>query len=65
MIFLETLDNDYQRITSFFGYEFIAGSYLFFIFLYYVFYYEKFDLKKIYFFNIYIGIFFQATEHLL
>ena len=53
----------YQRVTSFFGYEFIAGSYLFFIFCITFFYYEKFDLKKLIFLSlIYLGVFFSGDR---
>ena len=45
-IFGRSLDNDYQRVTSFFRGEFIAGTYLLFIFSIVFFYFEEFDLKK-------------------
>lgn len=62
-IFGNTLSNDYQRVTSFFGDEFIAGSYLFFTFFILLFSFKDFNLIKILFlFIIYFAIFLSGDR---
>ena len=62
-IFGNILLNDYQRITSFFGDEYIAGSYLFFIFAILVLITKKFKtLILLLLITIYLGIFLSGDR---
>ena len=58
-IFGNIFENDYQRISSFFGDEYVAGAYLFFVFFIILFSIKKFDYKELFLLIIiYLSIFF-------
>lgn len=62
-IFGNILENDYQRISSFFGDEYIAGSYLFFIFSIIILITDKFKMPILsLLYLIYIGIFLSGDR---
>jgi len=62
-IFGNILNNDYQRIASFFGDEYIAGSYLFFIFAIIILITDKFKISTLsLLYLIYIGIFLSGDR---
>jgi O-antigen ligase len=62
-IFGNIYENDYNRVSSFFGYEYIAGGYLFFIFVIVTIITNKFKISTIFFlYLIYIGIFLSGDR---
>lgn len=62
-IFGKVLVNDYQRVTSFFGNEYIAGSYLFFIFTIILLITDDFNIPKLLLLiTIYFGILFSGDR---
>ena len=62
-IFGNVIENDYLRITSFFGDEYIAGSYLFFVFVIIILITNKFKIPVLsLLFLIYVSIFFSGDR---
>lgn len=62
-IFGNIFENDYQRISSFFGDEYVAGAYLFFVFFIILFSIKKFDYKELFLLIIiYLSIFFSGDR---